>query len=394
MPEGATMARPDGGHKGPAMTNPDPSQPIPVPGDGRDRDIRQASKIAPPQPAPACRESLALAGRADRVIAHQSPVFFAARQAHGDPTRVPLFLVGPATPLAKRVQAILTAHSRIHGAPPLDLIPGVVETLEAWDHDAGRARVFPESLDGLSATDSLKVAGWLLTRILQEDPMADHVLDGRGLNAALVGLVHLLFPKAPLIFCRDALDEAGEGGTLGAEAGLLAQTQNRLIDHWATALPGRIIEISREAFLADAGAVTRLLLDRLELPLEDRVLQAITAPPGERLFLTPGAGVSAAVVHIRAGRLGRAEDVLRGVLKRVPEHPAAVHLLGVVMHRRGDRLLAARLMRQSLALAGTPMRDWEHNLAVVERALAATPPPSASPLDAAGKAPGEDGEDL
>ncbi|WP_242465222.1 sulfotransferase [Rhodospirillum rubrum] len=377
------------------MTNPDPSQPIPDEGGGQDLDARQTMpKLPPAPPGFMGSDPLVLAGRADRVIAHQSPVFFAARQAHGDPSRVPLFLVGLATPLAKRVQTILTAHSRLHGALPLDLIPGVVATLEAWDHDAGRARVFPESLDGLLATDSLKVAGWLLTRIIQEDPTADHVLDGRGLDAALVGLVHLLFPKAPLIFCRDAPDEAGEGGALGAEAGLLAQTQNRLIDHWATALPGRIIEISREAFLADAEAVTRLLLDRLDLPVEDRVLQAITAPPGDRLFLTPGAGVSAAVVHIRAGRLGRAEEVLRGVLKRVPEHPAAVHLLGVVMHRRGDRLLAARLMRQSLELAGTPMRDWEHNLAVVERALAAMPSPCGSPPSAAGKASEEDGETL
>ncbi|MCF8481771.1 MAG: hypothetical protein K9H25_15190 [Rhodospirillum sp.] len=334
--------------------------------------------------------------RADRVMAHQSPVYFAARQGHGDPSRLPMFLVGLASPTAKRLRAILSAHSRVHGARSLNLVPVLLDSLEAFDREAGRNRTFPESMDAVSAGDSLKVAGWLLSHLQKEDPGADHILDGRGLDAALVGLVHLVFPKASLIFCRDDTGVAD----LTPDARSLWDAQNALMDHWRAVLPGRVIEVDRDSLLKDPKGRILALLNALELAPEDRVAQAITAAPGDPSILSPGAAVGTATAHIRAGRLDQAETVLRALMRRVPEHPAGLHLLGVVAFRQGHPDQAVTLMRRSLTLLGAPMPDWEHNLAVVEKALAA----SAQAVDSDGAGPqrtadlasasSEDGETL
>lgn len=366
-------------------------------------------------------DHLRVAQRTERIMGAQSPVFFASRASHGDPTRAPIFLVGLATPAAKRVRAILSAHSRIHAARPLNLIPVLLSCLEDWDRAAGRDRVFPESLDGISADDSLKVAHWLLERLQREDPGAEHILDGFGLDAALVGLVHLIFPKAPMILCLDDGDdrpdlhappqaatqtaaseaedlpsgaptppadadadlvEGGEaedsarGGDAafglpqgpGAETWFLRAAQARMILHWRNVLPGRVYEIRRADLMADPEGTTRALFDHLGLPLEARVIQAITAPVDRMPRRGGESGIGAAVAHIRGGRLDQAEAVLQAILAKTPENPAALHLLGVVHHRKGDPDRAAPLLRRSLILVGKPMPDWEHNLAVVERA--------------------------
>ncbi|WP_157879073.1 sulfotransferase [Pararhodospirillum photometricum] len=308
-----------------------------------------------------------LAARARRIMASQTPVFFAARRSHGDPSRLPVFLVGLATPTAKRIRAVLSAHSHIHGAPSLGLIPALVASLESWDRHYGRARVFPESLEALSADDSLKAAQWVLQRLQEEAPGADHVLDGQGLDAALVGLVHLLLPQAPLIVCLDAA-HAGNADTRPREWRRLQAVQQRLLHHWRAVLPGRLIEVSGEDLHAQPRETLHSLFARLGLGFEERLLQVMTPPAGPEV---PGAFVGAAVAHIRAGRLAQAEATLGEVLRQVPGHPAAVHLLGVVHFRQGHPESALHLMRQSLELIGTPVREWQHNLAVVRKALKA-----------------------
>ncbi len=319
-------------------------------------------------------DATALSRRAGRIITHQTPVFFAGRQTFGDPSRLPIFLVGLATPTAKRIRTILSAHSSVHGARPLDLLPLVVEAMEAWDKEAQRARQFPESLDGLTAEDSVRVAGWLLHSMQKEDPGAEHILDGRGLDAGLVGLVHLVFPQAGLLITRDEVDP----DTLADGPRQLWHAQKRLIDHWKQVLPGRLFEVGQSELQHDPEKTTRAMLEHLGLTWEERLAQAFhsdATPP--MASLSPGTAISTAVAHMRAGRAEPAEKLLLAVLKRVPEHPAAIHLLGVIRFRQGQPQKAADLMRRSLVLAGTPMGDWQKNLEVVEAALARRTKPGA-----------------
>ena len=62
---------------------------------------------------------------------------------------------------------------------------------------------------------------------------------------------------------------------------------------------------------------------------------------------TPANLFAAALDHHRAGRLETAEDLYRRVLDKVPGHPDALRLLGLVRFRRGDAAEAVELLEES-----------------------------------------------
>ncbi|MDP1682140.1 MAG: tetratricopeptide repeat protein [Burkholderiales bacterium] len=55
-----------------------------------------------------------------------------------------------------------------------------------------------------------------------------------------------------------------------------------------------------------------------------------------------------AVEHHRAGELAQAEQYYREVLQREPQHPDALHLLGLIAHQRGQHQEAIDLINQAL----------------------------------------------
>ncbi len=85
-----------------------------------------------------------------------------------------------------------------------------------------------------------------------------------------------------------------------------------------------------------------------------------TQPIDQRLAL--------AMQHHQAGQLAQAEALYRGVLQEAPEHPHALHLLGVLVHQAGRHEDGARLIERALALHG-PHPVFCSNLAAVYLAL-------------------------
>ena len=52
----------------------------------------------------------------------------------------------------------------------------------------------------------------------------------------------------------------------------------------------------------------------------------------------------------RAGNLGRAEEIYRRILADQPNHCDAMHLLGVILHQRGENQLALSLIQQAILI--------------------------------------------
>ena len=75
-----------------------------------------------------------------------------------------------------------------------------------------------------------------------------------------------------------------------------------------------------------------------------------------------------AVAHHRAGRLAEAERDYRAVLAADPEHPDALHLLGVLALQAGHPGPAADLIREAIRLAGG-VADYHDNLGSALAAL-------------------------
>jgi tetratricopeptide (TPR) repeat protein len=78
--------------------------------------------------------------------------------------------------------------------------------------------------------------------------------------------------------------------------------------------------------------------------------------------------LSLAQRHHQAGRLDEAEALYRGVLVEAPNHPHALHLLGVMAHQRGQHQQARELIQQAIAAHG-PHPVFFSNLAAACLAL-------------------------
>ncbi len=82
----------------------------------------------------------------------------------------------------------------------------------------------------------------------------------------------------------------------------------------------------------------------------------------------PAALLQAAVAHHGAGRAAQAEALYRQVLAARPNHPDALHLLGVLAIQVGNPAVAAELIRQAICFdAGNPA--FFSNLAITLRRL-------------------------
>jgi tetratricopeptide (TPR) repeat protein len=75
-----------------------------------------------------------------------------------------------------------------------------------------------------------------------------------------------------------------------------------------------------------------------------------------------------AIQHHQSGRLQEAGRIYQSVLARNPNHPDALHLLGVVAHQLGQHQPAAQLISRAIALRPTASAYYA-NLAEVWRAL-------------------------
>jgi protein O-GlcNAc transferase len=84
-----------------------------------------------------------------------------------------------------------------------------------------------------------------------------------------------------------------------------------------------------------------------------------------------------AMAHHQAGRYDQAAAIYRGILRHHPNHPDALHLLGVALHQIGDHRRAVELIGRAIRLApNRPMFHYNlglarHALGRAERAVAA-----------------------
>jgi len=69
-----------------------------------------------------------------------------------------------------------------------------------------------------------------------------------------------------------------------------------------------------------------------------------------------------AVEHHRAGRLEQAEALYRKVIKVQPNEADALHLLGMLAHKRGQFNEAENLVRQAIAARGRPVAEFSNTL--------------------------------
>jgi tetratricopeptide (TPR) repeat protein len=197
-----------------------------------------------------------------------------AGEGDGNPSEMPVLIVGMPRSGTTLVEQIAASHSRVAGAGELRDISQILAELQA---DAqGSAEEDPDL--------ACRLRDGYVARLQQIGRGAARVIDKMPDNIVALGMAALLLPRARAVFCRrDPRDVCLScyfhrfsqpllWNTDLADCGARALEIERLAEHWRGVLPLRMLTIDYEALVADLEAESRRLIEFLGLDWEPACL--------------------------------------------------------------------------------------------------------------------------
>jgi tetratricopeptide (TPR) repeat protein len=218
----------------------------------------------------------------DSIIDLFTPEMLAAKASYGNPSEVPVFVVGMPRSGTTLTEQICASHPAVYGAGELTKLKRAANALGYTNRSAGTVQ---GSIASMTADLSKSLADEHLSYLRERAPAALRIIDKMPHNFELVGLIGILFPSARIIHSRrDAIDNCvscfvlnlGEGHSYSADLrtlGLYYREYDRLMRHWGRVFPGRIFESRYETLVADQEVQSRCLIDHLGLPWDDACLR-------------------------------------------------------------------------------------------------------------------------
>jgi tetratricopeptide (TPR) repeat protein len=365
--------------------------------------------------------------RVEREMARFSREFMKSREGYGDPSPLPVFILGMPRSGTTLVEQILGSHSKAFGAGELSLVPELIQKFQAWETKLGSRREYPECIDDLGREEAKRFAEKHLAELRAYAPEAERIVDKLPHNFEHIGLIKLIFPNAKILHLkrepRDVAmsnyftDYAAKFGGMGfaydlSWIGEQLVDHQRLIDHWHKVFPGEILEVDYDSLVEDVEGWARKIIKYLDLRWEKGVLSfqnldravktasvwqvrqpvytsskakwknyaefldpleaalAETPPPPVPMplpKLPPGLFLEG-MEHLQSGRPAEAEKLFRDLLNARPSHAAARHFLGAALHAQKKLEDARKEMRRSIELLDSHPQ-WFENLARTEEAL-------------------------
>ncbi len=230
----------------------------------------------------------------DRLVRAFSAEFIATRRGVGLPDPAPIFILGLPRSGSTLLEQILASHSRVEGTSELPYIGRVASSLSR--NRAGGVN-YPEAAKELGPEHCQALAHDYLDHArIHRRTGAAHFIDKMPNNFPNVGLISLILPRAKIIdarrhpldaclSCYRQLFAKGQAFTYDlTEIGEYYLQYQRMMDHWAEVLPGRVLTMQYEEVVTDFAPQVRRLLDFCGLPWEDACL---TFYESERPVRTP-----------------------------------------------------------------------------------------------------------
>ncbi|HLK15553.1 MAG TPA: sulfotransferase [Fimbriimonadaceae bacterium] len=212
----------------------------------------------------------ALSDLIDRMIAVFTPQALNQAVRYGSNSPRPTFILGMIRSGTTLLEQVISSHPQVSAAGELTYLSvhGIPIAV------AGK-------LDG--ETVGALAAGYL-DRLKAAAPTGERVTDKMPDNYLVAGLIHVAFPEARIIHCaRGALDNCLSIYTTPIAADYANSFDNiafyyrechRLMAHWRAVLPSdRFLEIQYEEFVTDREPHLRRVLEFLDLPWDDAVLE-------------------------------------------------------------------------------------------------------------------------
>jgi tetratricopeptide (TPR) repeat protein len=209
--------------------------------------------------------------------------FVVDRQGCGEPSALPVFIVGMTRSGTTLIEQILASHPQVFGAGELNL----------FDQTAGAMRKllpgsppFPDMISAMSADHFRDLGRLYVDGIARRAPHARRITDKMTGNFLACGLIHLALPNATIIHAlRDPVDTCmssfaahftrGNEHTYDlAELGRYYRHYRALMAHWHEVLPpGRIMDVHYEELVGDLEGVARRLVSHCGLTWDARCLE-------------------------------------------------------------------------------------------------------------------------
>lgn len=200
----------------------------------------------------------------------------------GNESDQPVFIVGMPRSGTTLVEQIVASHSGVYGAGELNDMKFVARQASQLSRIK---QAYPNCVPGLSREAFSRLAEDYLGRINGLTPESYHrVIDKHPLNFQFVGLILLMLPNARIIHTvRDPLDTClscffqnfTKGQHYSFDLIKLAHFFNdyrRLMEHWETLFPDRILTVEYESVLENQETETRRLLEYCRLDFEQSCL--------------------------------------------------------------------------------------------------------------------------
>ncbi len=219
----------------------------------------------------------------ERIMALFTPEFLARYAGKSASDLAPIFILGMFRSGTTLTEQILASHSQVQGGGELMCMVEIAKQLgKTWE--ARRA---------LAPGDDATVGDDLTNAAARYREMIEHLsgnnlrfTDKLPLNFFYIGLIHLLFPKASIIYCHrnpvatcfscfqnNILMPANGSFTHDlTDLGRFYKLHERMMAHWRKALPGRILEVEYENLVEDIETGIRRLLDFCDLEFEQQCL--------------------------------------------------------------------------------------------------------------------------
>lgn len=268
----------------------------------------------------------------ERIQEVFSRAFIESKAGLGHESKEPIMIVGLPRSGSTLLEQILASHSMVEGTQELPELNRVVRSI-----NQGRADklVYPEAVRELAEDEFRRLGQSYLDRTQRYRLGAPYFTDKMPNNFPSIGFLHLILPNARVIDarrhpldsclgCYKQLFAKGQPFTYDlVEIGEYYLQYRRMMDHWRTVLPGKVLDVHYEDMVREQQAQTRRLLEHCELPWEDQCLQfyrtqrAVNTASSEQVRQP----IYSSSVHLWRRYEAQLEpliDVLEPVLKKLP----------------------------------------------------------------------------
>ncbi|HEX4410182.1 MAG TPA: tetratricopeptide repeat protein [Xanthobacteraceae bacterium] len=228
-------------------------------------------------------DETATLGLHERVAKIFTPDLIRAKAGGGDPSPVPIFIIGMPRSGTTLIEQILASHPGVFGAGEILTFQDAMNTAVG---PSGLLREpYPEAVLSMTAEHFHHVGAHYVRHVKKSAPAAHRIVDKALGNFLNVGLIHLALPRATIIHA--ARDPADIGFSCFSkmfgtellytydlsELGRYCRSYENLMAHWQYVLPkGDMLRVQYEDLVSDLETHARRIIAHCGLDWDDRCL--------------------------------------------------------------------------------------------------------------------------